>query len=232
MIARRQLGLDLAYRPAFGDRDFLIVDGNRAAIGWLDRWPDWPAPALTIHGPAGGGKSHLAALWQARTDAHTVTAAILMDTDPQVLLDRSSAVVLDDADRLAGTAAEPALFHLYNQAASVGGHILLTGLTPPARWPIGLPDLASRLRAAPSVELEKPDDTLLAAVLVKLFVERQMPVAPGVIPYLVDRLERDFATVQAAVRKLDAACLGARRSTITVHFVRDVLGFEKTKQER
>ena len=35
--------------------------GNREALAWIDRWPDWPAPALALGGPAGCGKTHLGA---------------------------------------------------------------------------------------------------------------------------------------------------------------------------
>ena len=56
-----------------------------------------------------------------------------------------------------------------------------------------LPDLASRLRAAPSVAIAPPDDRLLAAVLVKLFADRQVRVAPEVIAFLLRRMERRTA---------------------------------------
>ena len=43
-----QLPLDLGHRPALGRSDFLVAPSNAAAIGWLDRWPDWPGPALVV----------------------------------------------------------------------------------------------------------------------------------------------------------------------------------------
>jgi hypothetical protein len=68
-MAPQQLPLDLAYRPALGMADFVIAPGNRDAVAWIDRWPDWPSHALAIHGPKGSGKSHLAHVWQARSGA-------------------------------------------------------------------------------------------------------------------------------------------------------------------
>ena len=44
----------------WGASDFLVAPANEAAVAWLDRWPDWPAPALALAGPAGSGKTHLA----------------------------------------------------------------------------------------------------------------------------------------------------------------------------
>ena len=78
---------------------------------------------------------------------------------------------------------------------------MVSGREPPARWPLALPDLASRLGAAPVARLEPPDDDLLAAVLVKLFADRQLAVAPELIRYLVSRMDRSFAAAEAAGRR-------------------------------
>ncbi|HET8726188.1 MAG TPA: DnaA/Hda family protein [Alphaproteobacteria bacterium] len=223
-----QLPLDLGHRPAMEAEDFLVADSNAEAVGWLDRWPGWPAPALAIHGPPGCGKTHLTRVWQVRSRAVAVTAAALADADLTSLLAATGAVAIDDADQLAGAAAERALFHLYNMARDEGGHLLLTGRTPPARWKIDLPDLASRLKAAPAVAVEEPDDALLSAVLVKLFADRQLRIGAEVIAFAVPRMERSFAAARRLVAEIDATSLAHRRP-VTVHLTRAVLdqGIEK-----
>ncbi len=62
-----QLALDFGHRPALGREDFLVAPCNEDAVAWVDRWPDWPGPALVIHGPAGCGKTHLAQVWRRRS---------------------------------------------------------------------------------------------------------------------------------------------------------------------
>src|SRR5205809_5405273 len=60
----KQLTFELALPPpTFAREDFVVGDGNREALAWLDRWPDWPAPALALSGPAGSGKTHLGRIW-------------------------------------------------------------------------------------------------------------------------------------------------------------------------
>ena len=76
-----------------------------------------------------------------------------------------------------------------------------------ASWPIVLPDLTSRLRALPVVTLEPPDDALLAAVLVKLFADRQLEVDDRLVDFLVHRIERSVAAARAAVDELDSEAL-------------------------
>ena len=131
--------------------------------------------------------------------------------------------MVDDADRNLGeTEAERALLHLVNYVREGGGGLLLTGATAPARWSARLPDLASRLSAAPAVGIGPPDDALLAAILAKLFHDRQVQVGADVVAYLVSRIERSFATARDIVARLDETALRAKRP-ITVPLVRRVI---------
>lgn len=221
-----QLPFDLAHRPALGRADFLIFPGNELAVAWIDRWPDWPGPALAIFGPAGCGKSHLAQAWQAVSGAATLDAAGLLDDDIPALVGETRVCLIDEADRLLATCRGPEserrLLHLYNMILERRGHLLLTGRSAPARWPCELPDLHSRLAAMPAVSIAGPDDALIEGLLVKLFADRQLRVGADVIRYLVPRLERSSAAARAVVAAIDGASLAARRE-ITVPLVRAVL---------
>jgi chromosomal replication initiation ATPase DnaA len=139
-----------------------------------------------------------------------------------------AAVAVEDADRLpAGAGAvEETLFHLCNRLAAGGGSLLVSGREAPARWRLALPDLASRLEASPVARLEPPDDALLAAVLVKLFADRQLTVAPGLVRYVVGRMERSFAAAEATVAALDRAGLAGQRP-VTARLAAEVLRAEE-----
>ena len=214
-----QLILDLGHRPALGEADFLVAPCNQAAIQWLDRWPDWPAPALTLQGPPGCGKTHLARVFAARSHAPIIEAASLSTDAVPGLLGQAGACVVDDADH---AAAEP-LLHLYNLVAERRGTMLLTAQEPPARWPDLLPDLRSRLAAAPVVAVEAPDDALLAALLVKLFADRQLAVSEDVVLFLPRHMERSFEAARRLVSELDTAALREHRA-VTIPLARAVLG--------
>jgi chromosomal replication initiation ATPase DnaA len=75
-----------------------------------------------------------------------------------------------------------------------------------------LPDLASRIRATHAVGISPPEDSLLRALLSRLFAERQLAVPPGLQDWLLLRLPRDAGSIREAVRRLDCAALaeGAR----------------------
>ena len=215
----QQLALDLGHRPASGHEDFLVAPTNADAVAWLDRWPDWPSQALALHGPAGCGKSHLAHVWRAMSGAAILSAAAVSTIDVPELVRGYGAIVVENAGELAD---EEALLHLYNLLVERRSFLLLTGRRPPARWPVALPDLRSRLKTMPAVAIHPPDDGLLAAVLVKMFADRQLVPEPEVVSYLLGRMERSFEAARAVAAALDRAAL-ARRRPITVPLAREVL---------
>lgn len=220
MNSPAQIPLDLPHRAAMGAADFLVAPCNRDAVAWLDSWPGWPAPALVVHGAEGCGKTHLTHVWQAQSGAVPVDReALTTDSVPHLLGD-AAACFMEDADR---GFDEEALLHLYNLLAERGGHMLLTARGPVSHWGVALPDLSSRLAAAMSVAVGAPDDELIAGVLIKHFMDRQIRVDPAVVTFLLGRLERSFAAARRVVAALDSAALAEKRG-ITVPLARDVLG--------
>jgi chromosomal replication initiation ATPase DnaA len=204
----RQLNLALGHRESFDRADFLCGPSNETALALIDRWIDWPARAIALIGPEGSGKSHLAAIWAKAAGARVITGgAIDAASVPEAL--SAGAVAIEDADR--SELDEAALFHLINLAREQSAYVLITARMTPASWPTRLPDLASRLRALPVVTLDPPDDALLAAVLVKLFADRQLAVDERLIEFLVRRIERSFAAVRTAVAELDREAMRLKR---------------------
>lgn len=221
--AARQLPLDLGHRAAQGRADFLVAPSNEGAVGWIDRWPEWPAPALLIHGPAACGKTHLAAVWRDMTEAAFVDMADFPACDARELAARARHLVLDRIDPWLGDrGAETVLFHLYNLMRDEGRTVLLTMRVPPQQVAFAVPDLASRLRAAPAAAIAPPDDSLLAAVLVKLFADRQIAVGHEVLDYILPRMERSFAAAGDLVAAADRLAL-AEKKPVSVALVRRVL---------
>ncbi len=213
-----QLAFDLPLRVALGRDDFFVSDANAQAYAMVMAWQGWPQGKLALIGPGGSGKSHLARVWQSLTGAQVLQAAALV---PGPMPAPGAHLVVEDMATLPVTAEEQ-LFHLHNHLAQTGGRLLLTDAQPPSRWPVALPDLASRMQAAAVIRLQDPDDALLAALLLKLFADRQLAPLPDVITYLAARIERSHAAAARVVALLDAAGLAQGRS-LTRAFVRSVL---------
>jgi chromosomal replication initiation ATPase DnaA len=207
----KQLTFDLGLpSPTYARREFMVVEGNRESLAWIDRWPDWPGPALTLAGPPGCGKTHLAHIWAERAGAPVLAGASLEGkgiAELSGLVASSPTIALDDAEG----APERMLFHLYNLVIERRGHLLLTSVSLPAHWRIALPDLASRLRAALAVEIAPPDDELLGSIILKQLADRQLHAGAGVVQYLVSHMERSGEAARHVVAALDRRALAEQR---------------------
>ncbi len=188
--ASAQFPLPLAWKAARDAKCYFVSAANQDAVRFLDAWATWPIPIALLIGPAGSGKTHLAAIFARRANARLV----------------------DDADRAAG---EESLFHVWNEALSERRPLLLTARSAPTDWNLTLPDLRSRLMATPQVRIGPPDDALLAHVFEKQWRDRGIDIAPELTRYVLSRIERSFEATGRAVQLLDHASIaGSRPLTI------------------
>ena len=216
-----QLPLDLGHRPAFDRADFLVAPSNETAVAMIDNWPDWPMHTLILYGPAASGKSHLGAVWQKRSRAFRLTPDTLDKCDSVIA--ECGHILLESGDFAIGTqAGEAALLHIYNMIREAGGTLLITMRSAPQALDFALPDLASRLRAAPCAAIQQPDEHLLAAIIVKMFNDRQLHINAEVLNYILPRMERSFAAAHNLVEAVDKRALAEKRA-ITIPLIRQIM---------
>jgi chromosomal replication initiation ATPase DnaA len=210
----RQPALPLFRGPRYGPADFLVTASNAEAAAWLNKPVEWPGGRLAIWGEAGCGKTHLLHVWREKSGA-----AIWFGPDLRAFADLPPhGIAVDHAD----AADETALFHLLNAAGEAGLPLLLASRDAPARWPVRLPDLRSRLRAITAVQIAAPDDSLLRALLPRLLADRLIRLPEPVLMWLLSRLPRTVPLLAEAVARLDAVALEHHRD-ITVPMAREVL---------
>jgi chromosomal replication initiation ATPase DnaA len=201
-----QLVLDLPHRESWDEGDFFVTSQNERALRLVQAWPDWLSPAAIIFGPPQSGKTHLAKIWQARSNAEFIAAETLAQ---HVWTGCYAPLIVEDIDT--ATFCETALFHHLNLAREHGSSMLLTAQTPPGQWTLTLPDLRSRIRSYPAAEIHPPDEEQLAALLIKHFSDRQIEVAPDVIFYIIARMERSMAAAQRLTAGIDKLALSEHR---------------------
>ncbi len=213
-----QLVLDLPHRQALGRDDFLVESSNAAAVALIDTWPNWPSNVALLVGPAGSGKTHLVEVWRQRSHAARIEASALTVENAPALLATGALAVEDVVTPF----DERALFHLLNLAKQQNNSLLLTSQTRPDTWKIAIPDLLSRLRAVPVLEILSPNDALLRGVLVKLFFDRQITADESTISFMLVRMPRSLGTARNLVAEIDRRAL-EERAEVTRPFVAKVL---------
>lgn len=205
-----------SYRP----EDFLVSDSNRKAWMWMQPKQSWPKPVFLLRGPRASGKSHLASLWSEYHGAPIVPAASLTaERAPQDYFGEGRMLVVEDIETVP---SEPLLLHLFNYSQQQENSLLLT-VNEAACWDrFQLPDLRSRLQAAPQAPISQPDDMLLATLLIKHLRDRQLGWNDALIAYLLPRLERSFDAARTIVQKLDESAL-RQKQPLTVGLARQIL---------
>ncbi|ANL39970.1 UNVERIFIED_ORG: chromosomal replication initiation ATPase DnaA [Rhizobium esperanzae] len=215
--AGEQLPLVFSHDAASGRDDLLISERLAAAVSIVDAWPAWPSPVVVLAGPVGSGKSHLARIWRELSGAVDIRPDLGSDA---AVAAAAGPVLFEDADRLGFD--DNALFHVINSVREHGTSLLMTSRLWPISWPVLLPDLRSRLKAATVVEIGEPDEALLSQVIVKLFADRQLYIDDKLVLYIVNRMERSLNAAQTIVERLDRLAL-SRGTKITRSLAAEVL---------
>ncbi|MDR3326486.1 MAG: DNA replication protein [Rhodospirillaceae bacterium] len=213
-----QLSFDFGSHTRFTDIDFLVAKNNIMAHNLILRWPMWSEFALCLCGPAGCGKSHLANIHCKRSNGILLSAnELYIDEIPRLINYQS--IIVEDVDK---GVDEVALFHLFNLLNETDRFLLLTGACVPVRWNIDLPDLRSRLLTISTVTINHPDDDLLAALLIKLFADRQLYIDVDVLKFILTHMERSFDVARRFVATIDSLSLNQRRG-ISISLARIVI---------
>lgn len=191
-----QISLPFDWTGQGGSNDFLVSEANALAVRHLEGWRDWPVQTSVLSGPPRSGKSALGRLF----------ARI------------SGGEVIDDAE---GAGDEP-LFHAWNRAQLDQRPLLLIAGHAPQHWTVALPDLRSRLSAAPHVRIDEPDDALALALIERGLTRAGAAWSADVPQWLHKRIERSYAAIAAVVDCLNTASLSSSRK-ISVQFARESL---------
>lgn len=214
-----QMSFDLPIASAMTREDFILDGANQKAFDMIVSWPDWPTDVIVLAGPVGSGKSHLAAIHSQQSGAKLLNNDDLPKPEDLPVLG-STPVIVEDA--YAVQLDETRMFHLLNHVRERASTLLITSRSWPDSWPLTLPDLRSRLRAAHPLELNEPGDQLLRQVMVKLFADRQLTIEPRVLEYILVRMERSLSAAGRLVTDLDRLSLEQGRP-ITRQLAADVL---------
>ena len=197
-----QIALPLTTRRAEDPARIVVGNANRAAIDALADPSAWPYGTAILAGPPRSGKSLL---------AHWVEGSGAVE-------------VIDGADAI----GETELFHRWNRAQESRRPLLLVTDRDP--WDIALADLRSRLSAALHVEIALPDDEMVAALIDAHAEARSLALGDGALTYLVPRLERSFAAIEAVVAAIDRLSL-ERKAPPTLSVWRDALDTVKGAEQ-
>jgi len=191
-----QIGLPFEWAGQAKAGQFLLSDANHLAARHIENWRDWPLPISILTGPSRSGKSLAGRYFE------------------QI----SGGEIIDDADRR----ADQELFHAWNMSRDNGKPLLLIAREGPELWAVTLPDLRSRLAAAPHVRIKEPDDVLVRGLIETGLAQAGSAYAPDLPEWLSRRIERSYAAVAHALDALNRLSLASGRK-ISIQIAKEAL---------
>lgn len=194
----KQIGLPFDWSAGRGEEAFLLSEANALAVRHLEGWRDWPVMTSVLTGPPRSGRSTLG----------------------RQFAQASGGELIDDAEG----ADEHRLFHAWNRAQTDRVPLLLIGHTAPRSWTVALPDLRSRLAAAPHVAIAEPDEALARALIERQLVAAGASFAAGLPDWLLRRIERTYGAIAAATALLNEAALSSGRK-ISIAMAKEALQY-------
>ncbi|KFG90603.1 Chromosomal replication initiator protein DnaA [Sphingobium herbicidovorans NBRC 16415] len=191
-----QISLPFEWPGQGAEGDFLVSDANSIAVRHLEGWRDWPLATSVLSGPALSGRSMLGRRFAAMSGGRVIDDAEGQD------------------DRL--------LFNAWNDAQTSRRPLLLIGRNAPTRWDVALPDLRSRLAAAPHVVIAEPDEPLARALIERSLGAMGAHYAADLPDWLLRRIERSYGVIAQVTRLLNEAALSSARK-ISVAMAKETL---------
>jgi len=218
--------IPLGFKPHvyMGREDFMVAPCNKEAFQMVDSWPRWLSSGLVVYGPRGCGKSHLAHLFADKVKMFSscpvrvslVEACRINMRNFKRIAEENRSIVIEN---LSAEVNAEALFHLFNLYNVPDRYMLWTAEEAPVRMRFALKDLQSRLNMLPGVEIKKPDDLMLQALVVKLFNDRQIIISQDILEYIVNNSERSFRYIEELVDEIDNISL-AFQSAVSYNVVK------------
>ncbi len=182
-----------------------------------------------IFGAASTGKSHLLhacsslAAQQGKSSV-CLSCSELTDLPVGVLegLETIDFICLDDVHLIAGNKKwQQAIFDLYNRVLEENNHMVITGNESVQKLTIELPDLVSRLSWGLTEQVKPLDDNEKVLALQYRASQRGLLLSAEAANFMVNRLDRNMASLITALDTLDKASIQEQRK-ITIPFIKQV----------
>ena len=207
------------YETNFKNEDFYISKSNKHIFDLLNQWPKWEKNFLNIVGEKFSGKTHLANIFLEKFKGVKFEAKFLNNENLKEIKIYQN-IVLENISELMD---EKLFYSLINIIDQDNKYLITTSTKPIVDIKFNLPDLTSRSKNFLLQNIEKPDDELIFALLVKNLSDRQISLEKKLISYIIKRIDRSYGKIFDFIYKIDEISLKKMKS-IDLKIIKEVLG--------
>jgi len=198
-----QLLFNFNHSQNFNYDDFFVSKSNYFAFQLIEKWPKWEKNILNISGEKFSGKSHLANIFCNKNKCIKIIEDQLND-EILIKLKLHENIVLDNFENLT---EERLLYSLFNLVDHDNKYLLINSIKPINEMNFGLHDLKSRAKNCLFAKIDKPDDELMFALILKNFSDRQIEIDKKFIDFIIKRIDRSYGKISDFIYKIDELSL-------------------------
>ena len=213
-----QLLLNFEYKQNFKDEDFYVSNSNYFAFNLLNTWPKWEKNFLNICGDNYSGKLHLANIFLKKFKGVKIDAHSISDENLNEIKVHEN-IVLENFDR---NINEVLIYSLFNLIDQDNKYLIINSRVPINEINFSLSDLKSRTKSCLFAKIEKPDDELMFALILKNFSDRQIVIDKKLIDFIIKRIDRSYSKIFEFIYKIDELSL-KKKKPINFKTIKEVL---------
>ena len=207
------------YDQNFKDDDFYVSKSNKHIFDLLNKWPNWEKNFLNINGENFSGKTHLINIFLKKFNGIKLESDLLSNNDLKDIKIHQN-IVLENLNKKIN---ENLFFTLCNIIEQENKYLIVTSNIPIVNIEFNLIDLKSRSKNFLLQNIEKPDDDLMFALILKNLSDRQISLDKKLIQYIIKRIDRSYGKIIDFIYKIDEVSLKKKRS-IDFKIIKEVLG--------
>ncbi len=201
------------------NEDFYLSKSNKHVFDFLNIWPKWERNFVNVSGEKLSGKTHLMNIFLQKNKGIKFEGKSLQNDDLKKIKIYENIVI----ENLSSDVNEKLLYSLFNLIEQDNKFIIVTSTKPIVNILFDLKDLKSRAKNFILLNIEKPDDELIFAIILKNLSDRQISLDDKFIEFIIKRIERSYSKIFDFIYKIDQLSLKKKKS-IDFKIIKEVLG--------
>jgi chromosomal replication initiation ATPase DnaA len=214
-----QLILKFDQEQNFRDQDFYVSKSNEFSFKLLDSWPNWEKNFVNLIGENFSGKTHLINIFLKKFKGIKINASKINNEFLKNIKIYENIVI----ENLNNEINETLFFTLLNIIDQDNKYLIVTTTKPIVNMLFELDDLNSRSKNFILSEIEKPEDDLVFALILKNLSDRQISIDKKLIDFIIKRIDRSYGKISDFIYKIDEISL-KRKKPIDFKVIKEILG--------
>ena len=200
--------LKFELKQNFAYDDYFVSKCNYFAFNFIETWPKWEKNILNIYGEKFSGKTHLSEIFKKKNKGIIIKNDEIND-DFFNKIRYYENIILDNIEYIDD---EKILYSIFNFVEQYNKYLIINSVVPINSINFKLPDLQSRLNNCIFAKIDKPDDDMIFALVLKHFSDRQIKIEKKIIEYITKRIERSYGKIVDFIYKIDQFSLINKKS--------------------